>query len=105
MRTRITASPLAARHFSASSALNTIAPQAAPGDAGRPLAITLRSALGIERRVQQLVERRRDRRAAPPPRSSISPSLRHVDGDAQRRLGGALAGARLQHVELAALRR
>ena len=31
------------------------------------------------------------------------PLGRHVDGDLQRRLGGALAGARLQHPELAAL--
>ena len=31
------------------------------------------------------------------------PFPRHVDGDLQRRLGGALAGARLQHPQLAAL--
>ena len=45
----------------------------------------------------------RDRRAAPPPPRVISPSLGHVDGDPQRRLGGALAGAGLQHPQLAAL--
>ena len=43
---------------SASSAENTISPEAAPGEAGRPVAITLRSALGIDGRMQQLVERR-----------------------------------------------
>ncbi len=45
MRTRITASPLPAR-ISASSALNTTAPDAAPGLAGRPLAISTRGASG-----------------------------------------------------------
>ena len=44
-RTRITFSPARAC-FSASSAVNTTLPEAAPGEAGRPLAITLRSALG-----------------------------------------------------------
>ena len=45
IRTRITASPAAAS-FSAWSAVNTTLPDTAPGEAGRPLAITLRSALG-----------------------------------------------------------
>ena len=45
IRTRITASPLAAR-LSASSALNTIAPLAAPGLAGRPLLSSFRGAFG-----------------------------------------------------------
>ena len=44
-RTRMTFSPARAC-FSASSAENTILPDAAPGEAGRPLAITLRGALG-----------------------------------------------------------
>ncbi len=44
-RTRIIASPLAAR-LSASSALNTTAPQAAPGLAGSPLASLVRGASG-----------------------------------------------------------
>ena len=44
---------------SASSAENTISPEAAPGEAGRPVAITLRSAFGIDGRMQQLVERGR----------------------------------------------
>jgi hypothetical protein len=45
MRTRMTASPFCAR-ASASSALNTTMPEAAPGEAGSPLASTLRGALG-----------------------------------------------------------
>ncbi len=45
MRTRMTDSPFCAR-ASASSALNTTMPDAAPGEAGRPLASTLRVALG-----------------------------------------------------------
>ena len=44
-RTRITLCP-AALATSASSELNTISPLAAPGEAGRPVATTLRSALG-----------------------------------------------------------
>ena len=44
-RTRITFSPARAC-FSAASAVNTTLPEAAPGEAGRPLAITLRGALG-----------------------------------------------------------
>ena len=43
--------------FSASSAENTISPAAAPGEAGRPVAITLRSAFGIDGRMQELIER------------------------------------------------
>ncbi len=45
MRTRMTASPLSAR-LSASSALNTTAPEAAPGLAARPLPIDVRFAFG-----------------------------------------------------------
>ena len=44
-RTRITFLP-SALSFVASSELNTISPEAAPGDAGRPVAITFRSAFG-----------------------------------------------------------
>ena len=63
---------------------------------------TSRSALGIDRRVQQLIERggidAGDRLRL------VDQAFRdHVDGDLERRLGGALAGARLQHPELAAL--
>ena len=45
MRTRMIASPFCAR-LSASSAVNTTAPDAAPGLAGRPLASSVRGALG-----------------------------------------------------------
>ena len=45
IRTRITDSPFCARD-SASSALNTTAPEAAPGLAGSPLASRLRVAFG-----------------------------------------------------------
>jgi hypothetical protein len=99
----MTFSPKAAR-FSALSASNTAAPDAAPGEAGRPLAMTLRRRLGIERRVEELVERGR-----------IDAQHRfflgdqalggHVDGDAQSRLGGALARAGLEHPQRAALPR
>ena len=102
MRTRITSRPwpLSA---SASSASNTISPEAAPGDAGRPVATTLLLRGRVDGGVQELVERRRHRCAAPPPPRSIRPSATQVDGDLERRLGRALAGARLQHPELAVL--
>ena len=62
----------------------------------------LRSRLRIDGRMQQLVERSgidaRDRLLL-----RDQPFLGHLDRDAQRGLGGALAGARLQHPELAAL--
>ncbi len=45
-RTRMIFSPLPTRS-SASSAVKAILPTAAPGDAGRPLAITFFSALGL----------------------------------------------------------
>ncbi len=58
--------------------------------------------VGIEGRMQQLVERVRldaaDRLLA-----RDQPVACHVDGDLERRLGGALAVARLQHPQLAAL--
>ena len=65
----------------------------------------LRSAFGSMRRVQQLVERRPDRRGTTASSCVISPSLHQVDGDRSAALRGALAGARLQHPELAALDR
>jgi hypothetical protein len=45
MRARMTASPFAAR-LSASSALNTMVPDAAPGLAGKPFDSTVRAAFG-----------------------------------------------------------
>ena len=65
-RQRMTVSPAAAC-FSASSAVNTILPEAAPGEAGRPRAIDLALGAGVEGRMEQLVEASRDR-SAPPPR-------------------------------------
>ena len=74
------------------------------GRGGQALGDDLAVGLGIERGMEQLVER-----------GGIDPEHRllladqafadHVDGDAQRRLGGALAGAGLQHPERAALDR
>ena len=81
---------------------NTISPQAAPGEAGRPVAITLRSAFG------SMVGCSSWSSEAGSIRSTAS-SLRdqlligELDRDPQRRLGGALAGARLQHPQLALL--
>ena len=101
MRTRITFSPPLAR-ASASSAENTMRPDAAPGDAGRPLATTLRSAFGSRVGCSSWSSAwgsmRQHRLLA-----GDQALLRHVDGDLHGGLRGALAGARLQHPELAAL--
>jgi hypothetical protein len=88
--------------FSASSEENTISPAAAPGEAGRPVATILRVGLRVDGRMQQLVER-----------AGVDALHRllgiddafvgEIDRDLQRRLGSALAGARLQHPELAFL--
>ena len=60
--------------------------------------------LGIDGRMQQLVERGRiDARHRLFARDQ--PFVGKLDRDAQRRLGGALAGARLQHPQLALLDR
>ena len=60
--------------------------------------------LGIEGRMQELVEGggldARDGLAL-----VDQPLVHHIDGDLERRLGRALAGAGLQHIELAALHR
>ncbi len=58
--------------------------------------------LRIQRRMQQLIERRR---VHPPHRLGLVDQAlaRHVHRDAQRRRGGAFAVARLQHVELVLL--
>ena len=101
IRTRMTLRPWLLSS-SASSDENTISPQAAPGEAGRPVAITLRSAFGIDGRMQQLIERRG---IDPRHRLFLGDQflLRQFDRDAQRRLRGALAVARLQHPQLALL--
>ena len=56
MRTRMTSLAGFGAASTASSAVNTTLPTAAPGDAGRPLAMTLRCGAAVEGRVQQLVE-------------------------------------------------
>ena len=68
-RTRITFSPARAC-FSASSAENTALPDAAPGEAGRPLAITLRSPW--DRAWDAAADRATTARCAPPPPSCRS---------------------------------
>ncbi len=102
-RTRIT-SRFSAASFSASSAVNTASPVAAPGEAARPIAICSRGAFGIERRMQKLVQRRRidaRHRGA----DVDQPFALHVDRDLERGFRRALAAARLEHEELAFLHR
>ena len=99
----MTSRPSAAS-FSASSAVNATSPVAAPGDAPRPDGDLLLGRIGIEGRMQQLVQRRRI-----DPRDRFvpvdQPFAYHIDGDLQRGLRRALAGARLEHEELAFLHR
>ena len=103
MRTRMIASPFCAR-LSASSAVNTTAPEAAPGLAGSPLRQQGAVRLRVQHRMQQLVERRRV--DAPHRLGLVDQAFaRHVHRDAQRRRGGAFAVARLQHVQLVLLDR
>ena len=106
-RTRMTCSPRPAQ-ATASAALKTTRPVAAPGPAGRPFGLdpalldSPQLVLGAEDGPQQLVELlgldaqerlvRRDEAL-----------VDHVDGDADRREAGALAVARLQHEEAALL--
>ena len=69
------------------------------GQAGRE---QVAGGLGIDGRVEELVEGRRIdalHRLVARDQAFVG----HVDGDLQRRLAGAFAGARLQHPELAAL--
>ncbi len=100
-RTRITLRPWLLS-VSASSEENTISPQAAPGDAGRPVAMHLALGVGIDGRMQKLIERRG---IDPRHRFLLGDQflLGELDRDAQRRLRGALAVARLQHPQLALL--
>ena len=102
-RTRITRSPASWRS-SASSAVKYTWPTAAPGDALRPLASAVVRRLGVELRVQQLVELRRLR---PQHRLALvdQPSSVHLDGHAQRRGRGALADTRLEDEETTLLDR
>ncbi len=100
-RARITVWPCALR-CTASSASNTSSPVAAPGEAGSPLARTVRSAsgssVGCSSWSSWLGVDAGDRLLA-----ADQPLLRHVDGDLERGLGRALARAGLQHEQLAFL--
>ena len=96
-RTRITGSPRS-DHCTASSAVNTTWPDAAPGDAGKPSGRdrNLRPLLRIEARRQQLRQRLRiDQQHGFPRRDQ--PFLDQVGGDHHGGVAGALAAARLQH--------
>ena len=72
-RTRTTASPAPPRS-AAVSASKTTPPHAAPGDAFSPFAATSSSRIRVDPRMQQLVERRRDRCARRASSRVISPS-------------------------------
>ena len=102
-RTRMTASPSWASR-SASSASKTILPVAAPGLARQARGDDIARRVRVERRVQQLVQRRR---LDPRHRLLLGDHalVGQIDGDLQRRLGGALAVAGLQHPEPALLDR
>ena len=72
------------------------------GRGGQALGNHLAVGLGVERRVEQLVERGGiDPQHRFVPRDQ--PLLRHIDGDPQGGFAGALAGAGLQHPQAAAL--
>ena len=88
----------------ASSAVNTMVPTAAPGEAGSPVASLASDFLRrrIEHRVQQLIELLRID-AQDGFLLGDQAFVHHLDGDANRRRTGALAVAGLQHVELAVL--
>ena len=74
------------------------------GDAGGQLHQLLQR-LGVEDRVQQLIELRRARRAARLSFFVDQAFFDHLDRDANRRRTGALAVAGLQHVQRAFLAR
>ena len=96
-RTRITASP-ALPSSSARPASRTTLPEAAPGDAFRPGRDDLDRRLGIDHRVEQLVELRGvDPRHRLLPRDQALPG--HVHCGLQRGGRGALRRARLEEIE------
>ena len=103
VRTRMTFSPLAAS-ASASAAVKTTLPTAAPGEAGQALGDLLHLGLGVHARVQELVELVR-LHSQDGQLLVDQPLLHHVHGDLHGRGRGALAHAALQHVELAVLDR
>jgi len=103
IRTKMTLRPSACS-LAASSDENTISPDAAPGEAGSPVAITSRLAPGSMVGCSNLIERGRV-----DPRHRLFPGdqafIGELDGDAQARLRGALAAAGLQHPQLGLLDR
>ena len=96
-RTRMTASPALPRS-SAVSASSTIAPDAAPGRGVEPARGNLDRRVGVDHRVQKLVELAGidagDRLLA-----RDEALVDHLRRDARRSRGRALAGSRLQEVE------
>ena len=102
-RTRTTFSPRSA-HSLASSAVKTILPQAAPGEAARPWPIGVAVFFSASAsnwgcsRVSRLLGLDHGTR---PSSRSIMPSSTRSHGDLQRGGGGALAVAGLEHVQLA----
>ena len=89
-----------ASRSSASSAVKAVLPTAAPGEAGKPLAMTISLGLGIKHGVQKLIETGR----IDAQHGGLFVDqffLDHIDGDLHRGGGVALAVAGLQHVELA----
>ncbi len=102
-RTRITFSPRAA-HALASSAVKTIRPQAAPGEAARPLPTTwaafraAASNCGCSRASSCLGSTRHDLLLV-----QIMPSSTRSHGDLQGGSRGTLAVTGLEHIELAVL--
>ena len=100
-RTSTTLRPAAAT-ATASSALKTTSPWAAPGEAGRPVPSTFELGLGIDLVVQQLVQvLGLDQQQG---LVRVDQALRlHLGGDADGGHAGALAVAGLQHPEAAVL--
>ena len=102
-RTRMTFSPASAC-ASASSAVKYTLPTAAPGDALRPLASTVKRRLRVELRVQELIELR-GLHALHRFGAVDEPFGFHLHGHAERGRGRALADARLQDEQAALLDR
>ena len=100
-RTRITASPFLPSS-SARSAVNTTAPDAAPGEAGRPVVRRSSSAFGSIVGWSSWSRSMGGMRATASS-SRDQPLVHHLAGDPHRRVAGALGAPGLQHVELAAL--
>ena len=102
-RTRITSRPSSAA-ATASAAVKTTSPLAAPGEALTPRGEHLEVGLGVERRVQERVERARvDRRDRLLAREQLL--LDGVDREPHRRLRRALGVAGLEHEQLPLLDR